>query len=314
MKTRKLFVVGFAILVAGLLVFTACKKDNNTGTVNPIIAQNETTSALDNAGIAEMSDNVTTQAENTVNALDAAGYSVSKKKSVDIDQCETIVIDHPDSTYFPKVITITFGACSDSGGAVKRGTIIITVNGRYWLSGSTRSIRFIDFTVNDKYTINGYKTIENQGFVSGYLSWKVSDSIQVTFPGISTSITRKWDRIRVLQTAATYDGTLTSWTQFKKWWKNNWWHAMFAVTETGLGTNRFGDAITINTVSPLYYKRGCKHILAGDLVIENTTRNRKIEMNWGDDPGTKCGMNLLTITITDSARNVIVKHPGHWDW
>jgi hypothetical protein len=311
MKTRISLIIASIILVVGFISFYGCQKDNSTS-VNGTVTATELTSASDNAAVNEISDNITQEAENTASTLDATGYPSTK--SAETGQCSTITITHPnDSTIFPKVITIVYTSCSDSVGAAKTGTIIITITKRYWQSGSERSIQFIDFSVNG-FSINGTKSVTNAGFVSGYLTWNVTDSITVKFPDNVTTIKRDWARLRVLQTPTTFDGTDASWLLFKRYWKNNWWHAMYKVTGNGTGTNRFGDALTMTTVSPLYFKRGCKHVLAGDLLLANTTRNRSVETNWGVDPTVKCGLNDVTVTITDSLNHIIVKHPGHLNW
>jgi hypothetical protein len=311
MKTRISIIIASIILVVGFIGFYGCQKDNTTS-VSSTVTSNETTSAADNAAVSEISDNVTQEAENTVSDLDSKGYT--SVKSFESGQCSTITIDHPnDSTVFPKVITIVYTSCSDSVGAAKTGTIKITITKRYWQIGSVRTIQFIDFSVNG-YSINGTKSVTNSGFVSGYLTWNVTDSITVKFPDNVTTVTRNWARVRVLQTPSTFDGTDASWLLFKRYWRNNWWHALYAVTGNGTGTNRFGDALTLTTESPLYFRRGCKHVLAGDILLTNTTRNRKVETNWGTDPTVKCGVNEITITITDSLSHVVVKHPTHLNW
>lgn len=315
MKTRKMMILGFSLLVVSFFAFYACQKDTSTSDVSSVVLASESTTAQDDAGVTEISNNVTDQLDNTVSTLDANGYNSSLLKSGELgSQCMTVQVDHPDSTVFPKVITITFESCSDSVGAAKTGTIVVTLSDRFWKLHSSRMIRFENFSVNG-FKFQGYKSVENMGFVNGYLNWNVVDSFKVVFPNDSTTITRYCERTRVLQTAKQYDeNSLTSMSEFAKWWRLNWWHAMYKVTETGTGTNRYGDALELSTVSPLYMRMGCKHILAGDLLLVNTTRDRKTELNWGTDPNVSCGMNTITITVTDSVKHMTRKHLGHWEW
>jgi hypothetical protein len=311
MKTRISIIITSIIMVVGFFSFNSCKKDAST-LINSTVETNETTSASDNAVLSEISDNLTQEAENTASDLDSKGYT--SLKSFESGQCSTITIDHPnDSTIFPKVITIVYSSCSDSVGAAKTGTIKITITKRYWQLGSVRTIQFIDFSVNG-FSINGTKSVTNSGVVNGYLSWNITDSITVKFPDNVTTVSRNWARVRVLQTPTTYEQTDAGWIAFKRYWRNNWWHALYSVTGNGTGTNRFGDALTLTTQSPLYFRRGCKHILAGDIVLNNITKGTKVETNWGNDPTVKCGMNVVTITIADSSDHVVIKHPGHFNW
>lgn len=312
MKTKISIIIASIVLVAGITIFYGCQKDTTAG-INSTVTANELTSSTDDAAVSEISDNITQEVENTASDLDSKGYPMAVK-SLETGQCTTIAIDHPnDSTYFPKVITIVYGGCSDSVVSSRTGTIKITITGRYWNNESERMIHFINFTVNG-FRINGTKTVTNKGFVSGLLTWDVTDTFAVRFPDTITTITRNWARTRVLQTPVTYDNTVTSLNLFKRYWRNNWWHALYSVTGNGTGTNRFGDALSMTTVSPLYFRRGCKHVLAGDELLTNTTKDRKVETNWGVDPTVKCSMNDITVTITDSLNHVVVKHPGHWEW
>lgn len=164
MKTRKFL----PILITGFFVaflFASCdKKDNNN--VSTSITDDEVTMEEDNSmadAIFEETDNTV---ESTVSQLDQTGYSVATLKSTNDAPCRVVTVDFADSTQFPKVITIDYGdGCTyvfNNDTIVKKGQIVITVTGRYFATGSSRTIEFVNFYVND-IKIEGTRTITNLG-------------------------------------------------------------------------------------------------------------------------------------------------------
>ncbi|MBN1118271.1 MAG: hypothetical protein JXA77_13765 [Bacteroidales bacterium] len=103
-----------------------------------------------------------------LNALDAAGYESSDLKSTDEDgfDCKVITVDKPDTSSFPKTITIDYGeGCSViiNGDTITRsGSIVITITDRWFVVGSVRTVTYNTFTVNGV-TITGSVTTTNLG-------------------------------------------------------------------------------------------------------------------------------------------------------
>ena len=164
MKTRKflpILITGFVIA----LLFSSCNKKDDSN-LSTSITDDEISMAEDNAmadAIFEETDNTV---ESTVSQLDLTGYSVATLKSTNDAPCRVVTVDLPDSTMFPKVITIDYGdGCTyvfNNDTIVKKGQIVITVTGRYFTTGSTRTIEFVNFYVND-IKIEGTRTITNLG-------------------------------------------------------------------------------------------------------------------------------------------------------
>jgi len=99
--------------------------------------------------------------------LDENGYTTDTKKSFAEDICFTVTVDHPDSTHFPKVITMDYGdGCAvvfNGDTIVRKGQIIVTLTGRWFTEGSQHIVVFNNFSINDV-KIEGTRTRANLGF------------------------------------------------------------------------------------------------------------------------------------------------------
>ena len=111
MKTRK-FILLFA--VAGLygMMFTSCKKDNGSDTLSAIPG-NEVAVAQDNESQDAMAENINQSVDNKVDAVETNNFSSLKAGMSDgID----VQVNHPDTTTFPKIITLTYNVDTTVNG------------------------------------------------------------------------------------------------------------------------------------------------------------------------------------------------------
>lgn len=127
MKTRKLIYL-FLIITASGLINYSCKKEENSsaGFTSRQVSQVQNSDSQD--AIADKNDQ---DVDNTLDQLQATNYQNSTAKSVNISGSRTIIIDHPDSTTFPKVITIIYNNYQDSTADesfIKNGEIDVTVS------------------------------------------------------------------------------------------------------------------------------------------------------------------------------------------
>jgi hypothetical protein len=159
MDTKHLF-IGLILASSSLLLTTSCTKENN-GSISAIdlsLAQDETYADA----LYEEVDNLVSD---ELASLDKNGYTTDAKKSFS-DVCYTVTVDHPDSTKFPKVITMDFGdGCQiifNGDTIVREGQITITVTGRWFEEGSQHIVSFNDFYING-IKIEGSRTRTNLG-------------------------------------------------------------------------------------------------------------------------------------------------------
>lgn len=161
MKTKRFF-YGLLILgVATVFSTQSCSKQDNGS-----ISSTDISLAQDDAYASALFDEVDDMVVTEVANLDASGYSTNAKKSFEEDVCRTVTVDHPDSTTFPKVITIDYGTgCSVvfNGDTITRaGQIVITITNRWWMEGAQHSVSFNNFYMNGA-KIEGTRIITNMG-------------------------------------------------------------------------------------------------------------------------------------------------------
>lgn len=204
--------------------------------------------------------------------------------------CPTITIDHPDSTTWPKTVTIDFGTtnCTGWGNLPRRGKIIAVFTGKYRTPGTVITITFQDYYVNDNH-VEGTKTITNMGTNgAGNLYYSVVVS--------NAKITRT-------------DGSFMTWnsTRTREWTQGsntigNTTDDIFMITGNGSGTNFAGMAFTMDITSALQVQRGCKWIVAGTIEINPANKPTRI-IDFGNG---NCD-NQATVTIKGHTHTITLK-------
>ncbi len=164
-KVRNLIAVG---AICGLML-TNCSKDNN-----PSPATGFTSAQTDQVENSDVQDAVANQidedVDNTADELQNGSYQVDDMSSARVmGGSRTITVDHPDSTTFPKLVTIIYVNWSDSTADerfVKNGEIDIIVNTsdpNHQLI--TREYTFKNFSVTTDSTVisvSGTRTVERE--------------------------------------------------------------------------------------------------------------------------------------------------------
>ena len=135
MKTRLSILAGAFLLILGSLDLTSCKKDSiSTTNQNATTAANLKSVQLQNSDAQDaVADKTDEDIDSKLDELQNNYYSADNTKSASVELSGTvdITVDHPDSTYFPKVVTITYtnyqDSCADET-ITKNGQIVITVD------------------------------------------------------------------------------------------------------------------------------------------------------------------------------------------
>lgn len=151
------------IVAACGLMFTSCNKVKTPA--GALSAQES--SLAENSDVQDaVADKNEQEIDNTLDQLQVGNYSTSSLKDALVSGTRTITVDHPDSTTFPKVITIVYSNFQDSTANesfVKNGEIDITVT----LAGGnkqlvTRAQIFKDFSIttdSTTVTVRGTRTV-----------------------------------------------------------------------------------------------------------------------------------------------------------
>jgi hypothetical protein len=199
---EKRSIYGFILLAfLAFLLTPSCTKEDKTGTLSETIIK----SAQDEAYTDAVYTSVDNMAVSEITSLENIAYSnplTTKAAKCDDDyfSCRTVTVDHPDSSSFPKVITVDYG---DSCTYVFRddtitlsGKMIITLTDHWFKKDAQLMVTFDNFYFNDN-KIEGTRTITNMG-LNEKLHFKLGIKLQggkVTFAD-GSYMTREADHVR----------------------------------------------------------------------------------------------------------------------
>ncbi|HTN06442.1 hypothetical protein [Agriterribacter sp.] len=263
--------------VALLLSFTACKKDNHSGTEK------------DDAEISVHADDEafftaeTNAVFNDANLVLDDGYSSPRNQDNII--CDAAIA--VDLLSNPQTITISFNGGACLGSRTREGVIVLSApTGTQWKNaGASFKIQYKDFKITRKtdkksITINGEQAFTN---VSGGLLLELSSlaSIIHTVSSSGLSVTfnngakRSWQIAQ--QRVFTYDkGIVLSVTGTHTEGEDN--HVAI------WGFNRFGTAFTSSITDPLVIRQDCNFRLTGG-AIKHTVGPATATATFGLDAG-----------------------------
>jgi hypothetical protein len=294
---RNILLTALSVFVSAAMMLTSCTDDKE------MITDQDITSADDDDAAAILFDQAFSEVDMVLEQLEFSWKNPGGLKSV-TDTCPVIYVDHNDSVFWPKTVTIDFGTdgCTGPFGTVRKGKIIIVVTDRFWKEGSTRTVTFEEFSVND-FVVEGTKTITNQGRNNdeNMVFSVVLTGGKVTNPE-GKEITRDFTRTRTW-----IEGELTP--RFR-------WDDIYLIEGEASGINRFGKSYTRTIIDPLMVKTACMWITSGMVEIVNydVTSNTdgmvidessKIEilLDYGDG---ECD-DKATITVNEETKEITLK-------
>lgn len=272
MKKHMISLGVFFLFVA---LFASCKKDKEStdSTVEQITAQDiVATNDLTEIADAEIDEAVPNNF--TGGANDRGG-------------CAVITSAQPAGTW-PNVFTIDYGTgCTQPGGLVFKGKIIVAQSNKMTVAGATRVVTYDNFYIESA-QITGTRTLTNTGLnAAGQPVWTKVGTETVVFPDGSQA-TRDIDHVR----------TMTEGYSTPNVRADNVW----SIVVNDSGTNRDGNDFTAKTTTPLTRKFTCPWIISG--VIELTVEDRTRSLDFGD--GT-CENDATLVRADGSTRDVKIR-------
>ncbi len=253
-------------------------------------AKDTLTNTDDNGGYA--SDNVKMEqnSSDVVSMADIAAATNSgsglRTSGTTIGGCATVTNDSVGAIH---TLTIDFGTsnCTCLDGKNRRGKIIVTYTGRYKDAGSTHTITYNNYFVNDN-QLSGLKTVTNMGTnTSGqvYYTVTVNDTLnlgagngQIVWAG---SRTRTW--------LSGYDTHV-------------WSDDSYEISGTTTLTRANGNMFTMNIITPLKVAYGCAWIKSGKATVTRPS-GVTATLDYGDG---NCD-NEAQLTIGTHTYNITLK-------
>lgn len=289
MKKRNWIFI-LSVMVAGVFIFSSCQKNNTSPSA---ITPDDEATISDNTLMENLLDDAMDAADQATLLADAFIFDnngTTLKSASDVvvaDSCPAITVDRPDSTHWPKVITIDYGdLCTGFFGHTRSGKIVITITKRYMLPGSERTIQLVNYYCNGIH-VEGTRTVTNEGEnASGNLVFRIQLEGGKISRNDSVYMTRDFVRYREWVTGAD---------------TRNRWDDVFFITGESNGTNFRGHSYHKVITSPLEWARTCRFIKSGTVSITIDDRAPVI-LDYGD--GT-CD-NKATITRGDVTKDILL--------
>lgn len=276
---KKLNLLSIAAFFFSLISIVSCNNDLNLGTNAAL-----TMTATDEAQVASINDEVISTVDEYALTLDNAGYQ--KVKGVSSIDSVIVTVDNSDPKVFPKVITIDFGTTGIVGkrGNTLKGKIIVTLSNRMALAGSTRTITYDGFSINDN-VILGTKTVTFNGISDLKPSWTITAKDTINRADGKTVI---WNTERT-RTRIDDNGT-----------ERVYWDDTFSISGSSNGTNANGTtySMEIDPINPLIAYANFRHFVKGK--VTTTTEKRTAVIDYGD--GTRD--DIATITINGVTKEI----------
>ena len=284
MKTKNYLYI-FSIIIAGAILFQSCDKEKTS-----TLTDDEVAVAEDDALVEKLFGEVFDMALSAEMLVDGLINTGTLKSAVVSDSCPNITVDHPDSTYWPKTITIDYGdGCTGFYEQTRSGKIIIQVTGRYRVAGTSRTITFENYYINGIH-VEGTNTVTNDGEND---NGNICYSIELTGGKITTpdSIVITRESVRTREWVG---GSDTRW---------NIWDDVYFITGQTTGTNFRGVAYSRTIVTPLEWAATCRFIKSGSIEIV-VGENDPITLDFGNG---ECD-NEATVSRNGETKTILLKY------
>ncbi len=254
------------VLIGFIVIFNSCKKDKDEQQTN-----NNQSEAAELSVAHNIAETMYDDVFNNV-LLDGQSNNVAGRGH----SCATVTLNNSDPGTFPKIMTLDFGTgCTGFDGLTRKGKIIATLSGPIRTAGTSITISFDNYSVND-FKLEGEFSITNNSGGNGLSFTTQTTNGKLTYPGGAIYYTHSGNHT-LTQTAGA--GT-------PSFLDDN-----FSLTGTGTTSSSLGNNLTVNITTPLLKKATCANVVSG--MEQFTYNNINGSLDFGDG---SCD-NLATLTI-----------------
>lgn len=227
----------------------------------------DTNSATENFLATSLTNDMANISDEAAKTNSVSSFKTQDNNAV-LSNCTTLQFDTLTTV---KSVTVNFGItnCLGNDYRYRRGSLIVTFNGKYKDSLTTITVTPVNYFVNDN-GVSGTKTIKNLGRnASGNLVYQFNDNVTVTKASNGGSFT--WTSNR--QREWTAGQTTATWLDDK-----------YSISGSASGTNSNGRSYTSTITKPLIRDMsiGCrKHFSSG--IISHTPKGKPTRtIDFGD--------------------------------
>jgi len=279
------------IVISAIISFSSCNKEAS------IIDETGVNIADDDAVIEAVFEDVFSTVDNATIILDNMTKGEDAFSAyAEADTCPLITVTNPSGGFWPRIVTVDYGAgCEGFNGNVRSGKIIIEGTAPRIEAGSKRTVTFVDYFFND-IKVEGVKVLENTGFNADHnlvMSIMLTGG-KLTLPDgsiieRSSEHQREW-----------IAGLLT----------RNIWDDECLVTGTATGVDINGVIYNNRIMTALHWTRACRFIIAGVVEIERG-ESLPVEIDYGAG---ECDAKAV-VTVGEESREILLKnrHRSMWN-
>ena len=266
-----------ALAISGMLLNSSCRK--------AIRESQDTLTSSDNEQAEGMSEDANAIADNAAKL--GGQYNMrtdgSQASYEILSQCATVTHDTVSS---PRSLIIDFGPvnCLCRDGRNRRGKILVSYTGKYFETGSVRTMSFDNFYRNDN-KLEGTRTITNNGLnAQGQYYWTINASnMKITK---TDGRTHSFSSTRIRTMVAGQNTT-------------DWYDDEYLISGSASGINARGENYTAQITTPLHRALSCRWIDSGVIEISPEERRTRI-VNFGKG---NCD-NEAIITVGNRSRTI----------
>lgn len=288
MKTKRFLLNSLLALATTSLILTGCQKKEED--------DSDTDSSKDNAFAESMYSDAANIADEAGQKGSVNTYKVIGNDNI-LSACATVT-KYAVNTADQDTVIADFGTtnCQGNDGRYRRGKILVIYTGKFKAPGSTHTIKFDNYYVNDN-KIDGSKTVKNNGKnTAGNMNWNINVNGTIILASGGGSITWTSSRNRELLSGWNdSDSTIT--------WNSSKW----SITGSASGTSAKGVSYSATITSALIKDLTCtlagkRHFTKG--IVEITPSGKAARTI---DFGAGACDDAATVTIKGKTFNVILK-------
>lgn len=299
MKTVNIFGKStLTILLAGGLLFTACKKDSQE---SPLVQEEATIQSTQND---EEADAAYDEVFNTTMGVgQESGEDIGLTAGVGVfgrmeggsytgrvdsagQRCFTMTVLPKDKGVFPKTITLDFGAgCLGKDGRLRKGKIITVFTGPMRVPGSKATTTFEGYKVDSVSVAGTHEVVNNSTSNNASLTVRV-------IAGKLTWDSGRWVKWSTTRTTTQIEGNGTVFFPLDD---------IFQITGAGAGENSFGRTWSHEIIEPLIKKFTCRWISKGVIRVTHNAKSALLNFGTGD-----CD-NKATLTINGVDKEITLR-------
>jgi hypothetical protein len=281
-KTINLTTWLLAFSFIGALMFTSCKKDNNSSSIAPdndpvelaatqeaTTQEAETETQFDDVFNITASMNKSQVGEDLGVGVNVSGlFELGSSNTSNTTPCFTITVVPNIPHVFPKTVTIDFGnGCLGRDGKYRKGKIVSIYTNPMVVPGAKVSTTFVDYYV-DSFHIEGTHITENTS-TSNMQGWKI-----VVIDGkVTNTNTNRWRKWNSTKNVLQIEGNGTP---------NFPMDDVYKITGHARGSNSAGHTWASLVVDPLIKKFTCPWIVKGKVQLIRDGREALLDYGNGN--------------------------------